>query len=160
MSCCWWLMTNGHLLWLTVICHLWEYVCPLSVARYARCIPILCELCFPHLEVCLPWGTCMFVVLGSLRSLYLNSFGVLIPILSNIALGQKKCMYHRPMLYVMLLSLALFVLCLVLVHTSFLQNPKITLDIFCWLHLVYETPNDLHLSNHQEEPPKTMHVNK
>ena len=77
-------MTNGHLPpvgGVSVLCP-W-LVCPLSAARYARCIPILWEFRFPHLEVCLLQGTCLSVFRGLLRPLYLNSLGVLIPILST-----------------------------------------------------------------------------
>ena len=58
-------------------------VCPLSVTRYARCIPILCDFCFPHLAVCLLRGTHLSVVRGLLCPLCLNSLGLLLPILSN-----------------------------------------------------------------------------
>ena len=59
------------------------FVCLLSAARYARCILILWEFRFPHLGVCLLWGTVLSVVRGLLRLLYLNSLGVPIPIPSS-----------------------------------------------------------------------------
>ena len=71
VSCCWWLITNGHLLWLTVICHLWGCICPSSAARLSFVRGSLCSLhpdtlgvLFPPLgglpptgdsSVCCPW---------------------------------------------------------------------------------------------------------
>ena len=75
-------MTDGHLLWPTVICHLWGCVCPSSAAHYSRYIPILQEFRFPRLAVCLLRGTGLSVVRGLPRSLYLNSLGFLLPVLS------------------------------------------------------------------------------
>ena len=77
-------MTNGHLppVGGVSVLRLW-LVCPSSVARYARYIPILWEFRFPHLAVCLLQGIRLSVVCGSLRPLYLNSLVVLLPILSR-----------------------------------------------------------------------------
>ena len=64
------------------VLHPW-HVCPLSVAFHTHCIPILWEFRLPHLAVCLLRGTRLSVVRGFLRPLYLNSLGVLLPILST-----------------------------------------------------------------------------
>ena len=77
-------MTNGHLLHVGGTSVLRpRLVCPLYAARYARCISILWEFRFPHLAVYLLRETCLTVVRGSLRPLYLNSLGVLLTILST-----------------------------------------------------------------------------
>ena len=56
-------------------------LCPSSAASYAPCILILWEFRFPHLAFWLLQGNRLSIFHGSLRPLYLNSLGVLLPIL-------------------------------------------------------------------------------
>ena len=90
LSCCWWLMTNGHLWWGKVICHLWGYICPLFTARlsFARSslrslYPVTLGVSFTPLGGMPPTGTCLSADRGTLRPMYLNILGVLLPILSS-----------------------------------------------------------------------------
>ena len=106
-------MTNGHLLWLTVIYHLCRCVCPSSAARYDRCIPILWEFHFPHLAVCLLRGTRLSVVRGSLCLLYLNILVVLLPILSNHYRCKHSAAVSRACPFLCPLSEASPVVCIV-----------------------------------------------
>ena len=121
------LMTNGHLppVGNTSVLHP-RLVYPCSVARNAGYIPILWEFRFLHLAVCLLRGIRLSFLQGSLSSLYLNSLGFPIPILSK----APKCSLQ---LFLQSRDLPVMIVCGIYVFDSPLLRGKALMNITNYL---------------------------